>query len=304
MTARLTVDLSELAMSAGIAEAARTGRDAEVSAAIDSLPLSLRVADRPGQADIVAVTGEGWARRALSAVREGILGVLVIEPGFTDPADLEALNATRAAVVIDSSWRHNSAVDEIVPEFTKYRRSGALLEARSLTPPSTDPAVACLGLLDLVTALAGDLQDLRLLTGDPRHVMVTGRFRDETFLSLGILMTTGAARQATVRITGGDGAAAISLPDPGIAAPASATLTGLDGHTLLPTSYESAHRVALRRLADTVAGSAPTELGDLARFRRYARELAPCFASKSTDIKLTKTNAGAYAPADAQGNVQ
>lgn len=285
-----TIDLSGLASTArtaktaGGATTARAGLGAEVSAAVASLPRTLRAVDRSERADIVAVTGRDWARRAVSAAADDARAVLVVEPEPVAPEDLNALAAARAAVVIDSSWRHNPAVEGIAPPFAEYRQPGALVEARSLATPSADLGATALGLLDLVTALAGDLAELRVLVRDHRRLLLAGRFGDDSMLMLTILTTSGAPEGVTVRITGHDGAATISLPHPGTAAPASATVTTPRGHTMMPTSYESAHRVALRRVAAAATGSAASGPGtsepdDLPRFRGYARQLAAAFAA-------------------------
>ncbi|MDI2022398.1 hypothetical protein PJL18_02936 [Paenarthrobacter nicotinovorans] len=75
------------------------------------------------------------------------------------------------------------------------------------------------------------------------------------------------ARPASVTVTmlTDDGGAAVSLPDPVAAWPATVKITGPHGELLLPTIYESAHRATWRRLKEHLdAGTLPSDLQQFA----------------------------------------
>jgi hypothetical protein len=65
---------------------------------------------------------------------------------------LEFLASTQTAVVVDSGWRHNPAVDPAVRGFS---RSGALIEVRSKCSIRENLVNASLGLLDHATTFGG-----------------------------------------------------------------------------------------------------------------------------------------------------
>lgn len=267
--------------STGLAEAGASG--AGIAAAISSLPMTYHRVSEDASADVVVVSGRGWAPEALRAARAGVPGVLVLDPTPADPSVLDALSSTSTRMILDSSWRHNPLVDQVADRFAAYDRPGALLEARLYVCPDTESGKACVGILDLVTAIFGPVCGLRSVMRRPGWLVLQCRLPGDAALLVSLIATDGLPQEASLRILDADGGARITIPDAATAAPALATFTGPAGHNLAPTRYESAHRGALKRLAALISGGrngddsyselTNFETADLTRFWQYSQLL-------------------------------
>ncbi|GAA4428574.1 hypothetical protein GCM10023169_29820 [Georgenia halophila] len=242
---------------------------------IGSLPMTFRPADDAAVTepkDVVAVGGPRWAGRMMAAAASGARAILLADPWPLDAVSLREVASVTCPVVIDAGWRHSPAVDAIRDGVARYRRPDAVLEVRSTAVPGTDLLRASVGLLDLVTATAGGLIDLAVLRRDERHLVLSGRLTDETIAMITIVTTHARPRCASLSISGSDGRAQLLLPDPATAASPIAKVTDPSGQTMLPIGHESAHRVAMKRLAAAVIDSTAAP-DDLPRFVDYARLL-------------------------------
>lgn len=240
-------------------EAAR--RSGDIPAVIASLPVSLRP-DRTG-AELVGIDGAaGWVAAALAAVNGGARGLVVIDPVAEDVAALaNAAQQKRVAVVIDRPFAGNPAVQAVREHFATVGGQHALLECTVTAPRGADLTRILMDQLALVGALAHQLASARALDWTPRRYAVAGLTADSRRVRLVGICTDARPPTAVVRQLGEDGSVRLNLPNPDTARPGHATVTTPDGAKLLPTLFETAHRVAWRRLVRLVhAGGQPDDM--------------------------------------------
>jgi hypothetical protein len=250
MTTQLTVFAS--------AEADAAGRIAETVA---SLPISLH----PGGegADLVGVVGDaGWTEAAARAIRAGARGVLVVDPVAEDATALSAeAEAAAVPVVLDSPWAHNPAVLEAAAVLADRNDRDTLLEVRVDLPVGADLDRVLLGQLALVRAVAGPVSRLRFDRRNRTGYDALGLLASGARLNLSAILSDGLQPGASVRVIRAEDAVRLSVPHPGTAAPGRLVVSDERGATLRATTWESAHRVAWRRLHQLVTAEAPwTEL--------------------------------------------
>ena len=241
-------------------------------ATLASLPMSLRRTD--GDADIVGIRGaEGWPRAAAEAIRAGARGVLVTEPGIADTAELEAIAAKAGVpVVLDTLWADNPAVQASASSFASLVEEGALVEARVDLPQGSDLDTAILGQLALVRRAAGAVTALRFARRGRSGYDALARIEGGASGSLSAILADALPVAATLRIVAATDAVELCLPDPALAAPGRAVVSGPDGETLLVTRYETGHRGAWLRLHGlVVAGRTATDLAEFASDVRVLR---------------------------------
>jgi hypothetical protein len=270
MTTELTVFASAAADAAG-----------RIAQTVASLPVSLH----PGAegADLVGVAGDpGWTAGALGAIRAGARGVLVVDPVAEDVTLLAAeAEAAGVPVVLDSPWAHNPAVLESAAALAERNDAETLLEVRVDLPVGTELDRALLGQLALVRAVAGPVARLRFDRRNRTGYDALGVLTSGARLNLGAILSNGLPPAASVRMTRAKDAVRLSVPDPGTAAPGLLVVSDERGATLRTTTWESAHRVAWRRLHELVTTDAPwTELDGFEQDLAVARQAL-------TDVQVT-----------------
>lgn len=262
MTTQLTVFAS--------AEADAAGRIAETVA---SLPISLH----PGAegADLVGLAGDpGWTEAARGAIGAGARGLLVVDPVAEDVTALSAeAEEAGVPVVLDSPWSHNPAVLESAGVLAERNDAETLLEVRVDLPVGADLDRVLLGQLALVRAVAGPVTRLRFDRRGRAGYDALGLLASGARLNLGAILSDALPAGATVRAIRATDAVRLSVPDPGTAAPGRLVVSDEHGATLRTTTWESAHRVAWRRLHQRVTSGAPwTELDCFEQDAAVARE--------------------------------
>lgn len=240
-------------------EAAR--RSGDIPAVIASLPESLRP-DGTGT-ELVAIDGaSGWVTAALAAIDGGAKGLVVINPVVEDAAAvMNAAQQKRVAVVIDRPFAGNPAVPGVREHFATMGGPHALLECTLTTPLGADLTRVLMDQLALVGALAHPLSTARALDRTARRHAIAGLTADGRRVRLTCVCTNARPPTALVRQLGENGSVSLTLPNPDTARPGHATVTTADGAKLLPTLFETAHRVAWRRLVRLVhAGGQPDDM--------------------------------------------
>lgn len=246
---------------------------ADPLAAIATLPMSLRAT--PADADLVGLRGAaGWPGIALEAIRSGARGVLVVDPVADETSTLEQVAADSGVpVVLDTTWAYNPAVRAAVDSFVRLSVPGALVEVRSNLPLRSSRSHALLDQLSLVRAAVGAVESVQYVRFDTYGFDAIGTLENGSRVTFAAILTNSVASSATVRIVRPTDAVELFLPAPTTAAPGRAVVCGPNGETLLPTKYETGHRVAWRELhASALAGALS---GDLAGF--------------SDDVRLVQT---------------
>jgi hypothetical protein len=241
-------------------------------AALATLPISLRRTD--GTADLVAIHGaEGWPRVAARAITGGARGVLVTEPHPADTAELHAIaDEARVPVVLDGRWADNPAVTASASSFASLADRDALVEARVDLPQGSELEVALIGQLALVRRAVGGVTELRFVRHNASGYDAVGRIEGGASVSLTAILANALPVAATLRIVAATDAVELALPDPALAAPGRAVVSGPDGETLLVTQYETAQRGAWRRLhALVLAGDTAPDLAHFASDVRVLR---------------------------------
>ena len=244
-----------------------------VRTALASLPITLALA--AGDADLHALDGgRGWTERAAAAIAAGARGILVVRPSTEPRAALTAL-AERAAgipIVLDTRWRHNAAVGVAAERFGALTAGSSLLEASAVVAAETDVDDAMRDLAVLAQATAGPVGELRSVGAWPGRRVAMGRV-GALAVRLSVDVTRAGAGSARLRALGENGGVDLWVPDAGTARAAQLTVTDPSGCVLLPTRYESAHRAALRGLAEVVQDAGT--VADLDEFRRVLEAAEP-----------------------------
>lgn len=229
-----------------------------------TLPNLLRLA--PGQADIVAIFGgAGWTQRALSGIRSGTRGVMVVNPRVEDARELTAeADAASVPVVLDSSWVHNPAVAVMAERLRRIANTGALVESTvTLGVDMTDEA-AVLAQLALVRATVGAMHRVDFRKSDEHGYRAFGQVESGADIVIAGIRTNAYAPSARLRVVGDVEKVDLTLPAPSTAMPALAISADTESQLVHPTLFESAHRSAWRRLFSATTAGHP--VADLASF--------------------------------------
>ena len=251
-----------IALEVRSSDAAR--RAGDIDAVVASLPVSLRPASTG--TDLVAVDGQtGWAGAASQAIETGARGVVVIDPTTADVADLSTLARRRGVpVVIDYPFAGNPAVPVAAPYFSGHDDRHALLECTVTARLGADLARVLIDQLALVGALAARVEKAKALDWTSRRYVISGLLADGRRTRLTGICTDAGPPTAAVRMLREDGSMELTVPNPETARPAQATIVTPDGAKSLPTLFETAHRLAWRRLARLVHDGG--QASDLTRF--------------------------------------
>lgn len=229
-----------------------------------SLPMTLHPVS--ANADLVGLRGApGWPRVARDSISSGARGVLIVDPGPSDRQALEALAAAGAPVVLDSPWVHNAAVAAAAASFLRLTGPKALVESTVVLPVGSDLHQAALDQVSLIRAAVGALVSLRYVRIDAHGYDALGSLADGTSVTLSAILSNGLLPSARVRLVRPTETVELELESPQTATPGRATVSGPDGAVLQVTKYESAHRVAWRRLAELVSAG-ETATPDVAGF--------------------------------------
>jgi hypothetical protein len=242
-----------------------------VALVVASLPTSLAIAD---DGELAAVAGEGdWCKAVARAIDEGAKGIVVNRPGIVALADLEALIAQAetadASAVLRWRWSSHPAVADAVAAWSPVGEGLVLVD--TLATGAIDRLDdALLEQLHLLAQVVGPVRGLRLdaRTGDA--VIARALTADGRPVAIGAVRATQPAN-LTLRLLRATQALELALPDTDTWRPAMAFRATIDGESRRPPIYESADRLAWRRLRDAVAG--PGSRADLAQFAQALRTL-------------------------------
>jgi hypothetical protein len=241
-----------------------------IPATIASLPMTLSLTTEP-DADLRAIDGSpGWSDRVVAAIMSGTRGVVVVHPTAATAAELGALVEHDVPIVLDTRWRHTPVADRLLEGLGAIDGGVSLLEAHAITAGTVGIDDAMRDLLLLAQAAAGPVRHVVTVQRTPARLIVHARV-GETDLHAVVDVTRVAAGSAWLRALGATGGVEAFVPDAATARAARLTLTDPSGHTLEPTLYESAHRVAWRRLAQAVRGGVAVD--DLPEFARVTEAL-------------------------------
>lgn len=260
MSDQLTVWASEPTQQAGA-----------VASVIASLPVSFTPAGP--ESEVRAILGiPGWASEALTAVGDGVKGLVIVSPSAEDVAPLErAAEAAGVPIVIDSRWAANPALAGTDAPVREVLAQAVLLDSVATATFDTDLESLLAEHLAVALRFAGELYDLRILHRSRHGYTASGRLPDGAPVSLQGIITGSRSPGTSLNLLTAGGGVGITIPDSNAAWPAEARVVTTNGATLLPTIYESAHRATWRRLRDHLA--APSSARDLAGFSRLTASL-------------------------------
>src|SRR6195952_1738891 len=249
-------------LEACASDAAR--RAGDIDAVVASLPVSLR--SGAAGTDLVAVDGQtGWATVALRSIEGGAKGLIIVDPTVEDVTDLSSVARRRnVPVVIDYPFAGNPVVPVVAPYFNDRDDRHALLECTVTVRLGTNLERVLIDQLALVGALAVQVENATVLDWTTRRYVISGRLADGRRFRLSEICTDAQPPMAVVRMLRADGSVEVIVPNPETARPAHATVITPDGAKSLPTLFETAHRLAWRRLARLVHDD--VQASDLTRF--------------------------------------
>lgn len=239
-----------------------------IAQVIASLPVSLRPASA-GQhsgegADLVAVSGANWPEDAVAAAAAGARGIMIVNPSPADAGAAEASTADiRVPVVVDSTWSHDPAVATAAPHFAALTEAAAF-ESRIDAPVGSDLEQVLLAQLALVRAAIDAVATLTVDRWNEHGYDIRATLSRGASIALAAVLTGGLPKSATLRALGRTNAVRLHLPDPATATCGTVTVSGPDGATVLPTLWETPHRVAWRELHRRIAaGESTSDLDEL-----------------------------------------
>jgi hypothetical protein len=238
-----------------------------VALAVASLPESFGPAADENSADVQVIAGQpDWTRHAVEAISAGARGIVVVNPS---PENVNELTETAArhksAVVLDQRWASNPATAAAEDAVRSMAGRAVVLDVVATAPVGTDSGALLADQVAAVVRLTGPLGNLRLLDRRPHGYTATAVLANGAPVALQGILSNARAASVTVTMLTDDGGAAVSLPDPVAAWPATVEVTGPHGELLLPTIYESAHRATWRRLKEHLdAGTLPSDLQQFA----------------------------------------
>lgn len=260
----------------------------EVASVIASLPISFIPAGR--ESEIRAIAGHpGWVGQALTALGDGVNGLVIIRPSAEDVTQLEiAAEVARVPVVIDSRWAANPALTGIGESVRGALGKGLLLDSVALTASGTKLTDFLAEHLAAALRFAGqELYDLRKVHQNRHGYTVSGSLANGAPVALHGIITDARPAGVSISLRTTSGAMRTMVPDPQGAWPAEVRVVTAAGETLLPTIYESAHRATWRRLKGHLErqSSAP----DLADFARLNATLMNLFVAVQNPTSTTNS---------------
>ncbi|MGN7947122.1 hypothetical protein ACTJKH_00080 [Microbacterium sp. 22215] len=231
--------------------------------AVAELPMSVSPATASQDAVVIVKGSHGWAERAISALREGAVGIVVADPGEEDDkvvAELAAV-AGRAPVVLDRPrMRADVVADAGVTAAARYLAADAAADVASFRAVVRD----AVGWLRVV---AGGPLTLRSRAVSAHGVLA---LLDEA--------ATGRAAVVTVSLLAGRGGSRLRVQAAGetrtevelddAADVAVVEVSTIEGALRLPRRRESHERLALRGAISALTGGRPVD--DLEAFRHDA----------------------------------
>ncbi|GAA3732294.1 hypothetical protein GCM10022239_05920 [Leifsonia bigeumensis] len=233
-----------------------------------TLPESLRLTD--DHADIIAVLGDaGWSHRALSGIRSGARGVMVVNPCIEEVRELRTeANAASVPVVLDTSWVHNPAVAAVSEQLRRIANTGALVESTVTLDAEMTDETAILAQLVLIRATVGAVRRVDFWESDEHGYRAFGHLESATDIAVSAIRTNAYPPSARLRVVGRDELAELSVPAPSTATSALAVSANTEEQAVHPTPFESAHRSAWRRLHSVTTTGVP--VADLSSFAEDA----------------------------------
>ncbi|MEZ0493402.1 DUF1080 domain-containing protein [Kineococcus sp. TBRC 1896] len=249
---------------------------------VASLPVSFAAAAEEagttGPLDVLAVDGgPGWTVRARDAL-ERARAVVVLDPAPVQPAAVDALaDAVEAAGTVlhlSETFAGNPALAQL-----RSSRPDALEGAGSLFLDSTSPGASTPGLLlaqlRVLRATVGPVTALRSCSPHPGGLTLTATAGDRLVVGVAA-RSTATPPHLRVTAVAADRTVDVALPAAATARPASVEITGVDGRSVLPTLYETAHRATWRAVhRDLTSGTAGSDAAaaPVATLRDFAQDL-------------------------------
>ncbi|GAB3617245.1 hypothetical protein GCM10027416_18020 [Okibacterium endophyticum] len=223
----------------------------DYSATIRSaLPISLSAAEGIDGA-LVAVSGAaaGWVGEVARLVDAGARGILVERPGRIASDDIDALRraSTRVPVALRREYLSNPLLDGSRDAWPSA--VGALsLTSDQFIAPGTDLGGALFDHLAVARALTEKIAGVRVLETGPGGYTVTASLTGGTSVVLGGVVSAIEPTRVTLQLLRPPQRLSIEIPTAETSRPATVAITDADGERRLPSSYESVHRAAWRRL--------------------------------------------------------
>ena len=238
---------------------AADGAHATSAGVLGSLPISYHHGEAASGGVTVIGGSSGWPRAAATAIRAGAAAVIVTAP---EPEDLSPLRSG-GLIVVDSVWAANPVVASAGAALRFAATAGARLECRVRIGVGRSLPAVLLDQLSLIRALLAPATDLHILH-HCEHGFVGEARAAGIAVDLSAICTDAAPERADARLLTADGSVQVLIPHGDTAQPALLTVTGPYGALLAPTSYESGHRAAWRRLHHLLStGERCTDLDDL-----------------------------------------
>jgi hypothetical protein len=234
---------------------------------IASLPVSLATAAGV-RGDLIALAGTpGWTQRALGAVADGCLGIVVVDPVNEPVGELARLTEEKGIpVVLDHRWASHPAVDAM-RDHAADRAPEIVLVDVTIT---VDTAAAMDAALDesrrILAGLFTPQPDLDVLARAAGSIVAGGSLGGASPVTVTVAVAPSERWPVRALAVTESGDIDLRLPDPDAAQPATLTVTDEHGSRRMPTRFESAHRSAWRRVVDLArAGQGCADLGEFAR---------------------------------------
>ncbi|WP_394552800.1 hypothetical protein ACDF64_00295 [Agromyces sp. MMS24-JH15] len=230
-----------------------------VRTALGTLPRSYGPASSSGSAPpaVAVIRGApGWTEDAARAARAGARGILVVDPvaDRAAPDDLAAL--ARIPIVLDTPWRHRSALDAARAPLHRLLRPHALIECRVVGRPGDASDRQLLGVLGLLRGLGVPARRLHLHEADAHGFAATGELDQGVRACVWGILTPSADPGASIRLIDAAGSVEIDLPAPdGGAQPARVVVDDESDSATTIGPFETSTRGALIRLHRLVGGT-------------------------------------------------
>lgn len=216
-----------------------------------ALPLSLSTADGMDGA-LVAVDGgdRGWGGHVARVVGDGALGVLVEAPRRLDQNEAEALTdaAARVPVLLRRRYLSNPVFHSPRDAWPRAEDALSLVTDQFIASPA-DVDQALFDHLSVVREVVGEVESVDAAEIRSSGYSVTGTLEGGTPLVIGGIVSATEPARVRMRLLRPPRRLVAEIFTDETSRPAMVTITDGDGDRLLPTSYESSHRAAWRRLA-------------------------------------------------------
>jgi len=235
-----------------------------VRATIATLPQTFAIVE--GRAAAIVLDGAGgWAERGVEAIARGARALLVVNPSPAERAEIDALLRTGVPVVLDSPWRHSTALKDAAPYFQSLDGAGRLLECSTTVRSPEQLRKAARSLAFAAQALMGfERLAARDIVRRPSQLLVLATTSSRLLVRISAVVGPEPTARAGFRLVGSDSIAKLTLAAPDSGETGVVEFTD-DRHTrILPSAFESSHRSTLRFLREVIDGDATTsDLADI-----------------------------------------